>query len=177
MCSVSPNDLQSGLTPADLTRFVEAHGLDAQLLRLDVPTPTVQAAASALGVEPQQIIKSVLFLADEAPVLVISCGLERIDRRRLADVLGISRRRIKIAGSEQVLAITGYPAGAVPPFGHHTRLKTLVDAAVKDRVVVYGGGGDTNALLRLPVTSLMAVTQGEIVSGLAVPEVTLDSHE
>lgn len=147
----------------NLQQFIAAHAIDADIVHLDEGTPTVASAAAALGVTPRQIIKSVLFLADDAPVLVITNGLTRIHRKRLADTLGTSRRRVKIADAAQVQAITGYPVGAVPPFGHPQALPTLLDMGVLDETAVYGGGGELNALLYVTPGVLQRVTQAQIV--------------
>jgi len=105
----------------------------------------------------------VLFIADGRPVLVIANGLTRILRKRLADELAMSRRRVKMADGRQVEEITGYPIGAVPPFGHPQKLDTLLDEGVLQLAEVLGGGGETNALMRVTVPELQRVTSGLIV--------------
>ncbi|MCP4422301.1 MAG: YbaK/EbsC family protein, partial [Chloroflexi bacterium] len=80
----------------NLQQFIDEQGIEAEILHLTVDTPTVAAAAEALEVVPQQIIKSVLFLADGEPVMVIASGLARLNRKALADFLGVARRRVKI---------------------------------------------------------------------------------
>lgn len=147
----------------DLAQFITTHDIKAEIVRLPVETPTVAAAADAVNVKPEQIIKSLLFMADGSPVLVIANGLTRIHRKRLATVLDMSRRRIKIANAEQVLDITGYAVGAVPPFGHPTRLPTLLDAGVLVESTIYGGGGESNALMRLSTIELQRVIDGDVV--------------
>ncbi len=146
------------LTSQDLQTFIQAQQIEAEIVHLPEETPTVASAAAALNVEPRQIIKSVLFLADGEPLLVIANGTSRIARKQLADTIGMSRRRVKIASPEQVLAIGGFAVGTVPPFGHRTPFKTVVDSAVAEESLIYGGGGDINALLRLTPAELLRVT-------------------
>ena len=151
------------MNSTDLARYIEQHEIEAEILHLQSETPTVAAAAAVLGVQPEQIIKSVLFLADGRPVLVIANGLTRVHRKQLADALAMSRRRVKMADGQQVEAITGYPIGAVPPFGHPQRLDTLLDQGVLQEEVVFGGGGEINALMRVTVPELQRATCGRIV--------------
>ena len=151
------------MNSTDLARYIEQHEIEAEILHLQSETPTVAAAAAALGVQPEQIIKSVLFLADGRPVLVVANGLTRVHRKQLADALAMSRRRVKMADGQQVEAITGYPIGAVPPFGHPQRLDTLLDQGVLQEEVVFGGGGEINALMRVTVPELQRATCGRIV--------------
>lgn len=151
------------MNSTDLARYIEQNEIEAEILHLQSGTPTVAAAAAALGVQPEQIIKSVLFLADGRPVLVIANGLTRVHLKQLADALAMSRRRVKMADGQQVEAITGYPIGAVPPFGHPQRLYTLLDQGVLQEEVVFGGGGEINALMRVTVPELQRATGGRIV--------------
>jgi prolyl-tRNA editing enzyme YbaK/EbsC (Cys-tRNA(Pro) deacylase) len=156
------------LTSADLEHFIEARGVAAEILRLPHHTPTVDDAARALGVDPVQIVKSLVFMRDDAPVLVITNGPARVDRRRLAAALGVGRQRARFATPEQALAITGYVVGSMPPFGHRRPLTTLVDPGVAAQPLVYGGGGDVNAMMRLTPAELLRVTGG-VLEALVEP--------
>ncbi|GIK54522.1 MAG: YbaK/EbsC family protein [Chloroflexi bacterium] len=152
------------MNATNLQQYITQNQIDAEILFLEVETPTVEAAALALGVLPEQIIKSVLFLADKEPVLVIASGLARLNYKLLADYLGMSRRRVKIAGPDEVLVITGYVAGSVPPFGHVQPIRTVVETAVLSlpHPHIYGGGGDINALMKLTAAELQRVVGGEV---------------
>lgn len=147
----------------DLAQFILQKNIQAEIIHLPVQTLTVAAAAEALKVKEAQIIKSVLFLADGRPILVIANGTVKIHRKRLADSIDISRRRVKMASAEQVSQITGYEVGAVPPFGHTEKLDTLIDQAVFDETSVYGGGGERDALMHLTTEELRQVIQAQIV--------------
>ncbi len=152
------------LTGTDLQQFIEAHGIAATILPLDAHTATVSDAARALNVAAAQIIKSLVFLNDGHPLLVINNGLARVDRKKLAGFLGVGRKRVKFASADQALEMTGYVVGSMPPFGHRLKLTTLVDPAVTTLEVVYGGGGDLDAMLRVTPKELLRVTGAQVVS-------------
>ncbi|MEJ2749167.1 MAG: YbaK/EbsC family protein, partial [Anaerolineae bacterium] len=145
----------------NLTKFIADNEIKAEIVHLDADVLTVADAAEVMGVRPDQIIKTVLFLADGEPVLVIASGLARIAWKRLADYLGVSRRRLKTGNAQQVQTITGYVVGAVPPFGHEQALRTIVEQSVYDEAVVYGGGGEIDALMRLETAVLRQVVGDE----------------
>ena len=63
------------MNSADLQCFIDTHQIQAVILPMDQHTPTVPEAAKALGVEPWQIIKSLVFMIKDEPVLVINNGL------------------------------------------------------------------------------------------------------
>ena len=149
---------------SDLARFIEEQGITAELVHLSEDTPTVEAAAKAVNAHPDQIGKSILFLVDGEPQLVISNGLNRVDYKQLADYLELSRRRIKLAKAHDVLEITGYPVGTVPPFGHHQNLPTIIEAKVMAQSELYAGGGEINALVHLTTAELQRIIQAPVVS-------------
>lgn len=151
------------LSSTDLQHFIDTHGIAATILSLAEHTPTVPAAARVLGVEPEQIIKSLVFLVKEEPLLVINNGLARVDRRKVADALGVGKKQIKFASAAEALDITGYIVGSMPPFGHRQKLRTFVDRAVVRFETIFGGGGDINAMLRLTPAELLRVTGGEVL--------------
>lgn len=151
------------LTPFDLAAYIAAHGIAAEIVPMAVETPTVPAAAAALGVEPGQIIKSLLFLVRDRPVLAIASGETRVDRSALAGRYGVGKKQVRLADPETVLRLTGYPAGGVPPFGHPAPLPTLLDRRVAAWAAIYGGGGDDHTLLRIAPEELARVTGAEWV--------------
>jgi len=160
---------QTVCTPADpspssgqgLADFITKNTIVAEIVPMTAETPTVPAAAAALGVSPAQIIKSLLFLVRDQPVLVIASGETMVDRGILATRFGVGKKQIKLADPETVLRLTGYPAGGVPPFGHPAPLLTLLDRAVLAWDAVYGGGGDDHTLLRIAPGELARVTTAE----------------
>ncbi|MCP4693874.1 MAG: YbaK/EbsC family protein [Desulfobacterales bacterium] len=147
----------------DLQRFIDAQGVAAVILPMDEHTPTVPDAARALGVETDQIIKSLVFVINDEPLLVINSGLARVDRRKLAARLEVGRKRVKFATPERALAITGYVVGSMPPFGHREKLRTFVDPAATRMEVIFGGGGDIDAMMRLTPSELIRVTEAEVL--------------
>ena len=151
------------MTSADLQQFIDTHSIEATIIPLDGHTLTVSDAARELQVDTEQIIKSLVFRVANEPLLVINNGTARVDRKKLAKILGVGRKKVKFADSEAALSVTGYVVGSMPPFGHRTTLRTLVDRAVTGLERIYGGGGDINAMMRLTPAELVRITRAEIV--------------
>ena len=144
-----------------LSEFIRGVRVDAQVIPLQVETPSVERAAEALCVGTDRIIKSLLFQAKGGEcVLVIAAGTARVDFKKLAAVTGKDRWRL--AKPDVVEAVTGDPAGGTPPIGHAQKLRVLMDrkAAVLD--VVYGGGGALDCMLRVRVADIRRLTGAEI---------------
>jgi prolyl-tRNA editing enzyme YbaK/EbsC (Cys-tRNA(Pro) deacylase) len=107
--------------------------------------------------------RGLLFMVDDRPVLAITSGANRIDRRRIAKNFGVGRKRVRLADENQVQTATGYPVGAVPPFGHPEPLLTLIDSGILKHDVVYAGGGASDHLMRVETAEILRVTQGEVL--------------
>jgi Cys-tRNA(Pro) deacylase len=148
----------------DLQMFIDDHRVQATIIPLSEHTLTVGDAARALGVETDRIIKSLVFHVHGNPLLVINNGLARVDRRKLAAHLGVGRKKVKFASPETAYALTGFVVGSMPPFGHKQKLPTLVDTAITQMDIIYGGGGDVDAMMRLTPHELLKVSQAEVVS-------------
>lgn len=154
-------------TPDDLQRFLDEHGIEARLFRPAGETPTVEAAARAIGCAPEQVIKSVLFLVKRdgarEPALVLVAGTAQISYRALGALFGVGRKKVRMATPDEVIAYTGYPVGGVPPFGHPQPLPTFVDRTVLAQDVLYAGGGDDRTMMEVRLETLLRITQGRPV--------------
>ena len=134
--------------PAQLLAFLIEHEIEAQFIAPGTPMPTVVAAAAALGVPEEQILKTVLFAAeDDAYVVAVASGTRRINRERLAQAANLARPRA--ASPTTVFAVTGYPAGGVAPLGLPAGLPVIVDEHVAALSLAFAGGGTDDLLLQL----------------------------
>jgi prolyl-tRNA editing enzyme YbaK/EbsC (Cys-tRNA(Pro) deacylase) len=152
------------LTSTDLENFIHYSDIQGEVVRLQTPTPTVETAAQAVGVTPERIIKSILFLVDGQPLLVIAGGKARVDRRKIAARYGLSPKRVRLASPGEVLDLSGYEVGSMPPFGHLNPLPTLMDRRLigyeRD---YYAGGGGENVLLRILPAEILRISQAEVL--------------
>src|SRR5919201_1999619 len=91
-------------------------GLDLQVREFPEGTRTAQDAANAIGCAVDQIVKSLVFVADTDPVLVLTSGGNRVDVVKVGKQTGSAG--VRKADAEEVRAATGYAIGGTPPFGH-----------------------------------------------------------
>src|SRR6476646_7630079 len=101
-------------------------GLAIEVRRFPDGTKTAADAAAAIGVEVGQIVKSLVFLVDGAPVMALVAGDNRLDERKLSAANGGGR--VARADADAVRAATGFPIGGVPPLGHD--LPIVIDEAL-----------------------------------------------
>jgi prolyl-tRNA editing enzyme YbaK/EbsC (Cys-tRNA(Pro) deacylase) len=117
-------------------------GLDVDVKTLEKPTRTVAEAASAVGCQDAEIAKSIVFVADGDPVLVVASGSHRIDADKLAVLLDVAE--VRQASPDEVRSATGFPVGGVAPFGHD--LPVVLDETLLDHAQIWAAGGDGNTL-------------------------------
>lgn len=141
----------------DVRVWLHPHGIAVQELPAD--TSTAILAAAALGTTVDTIVKSLLFMVDGAPVLVLAAGDRKVNKRRLAEALGASAARL--ARPEEVTALAGYAVGGVPPVAHRQPLRTLVDRHLLAHPTVYAAAGAANAIFPVAPEQLLAMTGGE----------------
>ncbi|MFQ5578546.1 MAG: aminoacyl-tRNA deacylase [Anaerolineae bacterium] len=153
----------TAFTSDHVQQFITRHHIRATILHLAEDTPTVPDAARVLGVAEEQIIKSLVFLVQDTPILVIANGVKKVDARKLAARFEVGRKRVKLASAPAALQITGFVVGSMPPFGHKMPLTTFVDPPVIALPVIFGGGGDVHAMLKLTPAQLLEATRAEIL--------------
>jgi prolyl-tRNA editing enzyme YbaK/EbsC (Cys-tRNA(Pro) deacylase) len=128
--------------PASARRVATAAselGLPIEIQAFPDGTRTAEDAAQAVGCHVGQIVKSLVFVAGDQPVLALVAGDNRLDEARLAAVAGVDA--VRRADADEVRAATSYAVGGVPPFGHPTPLATWVDVDLLDHEVVWAAAG------------------------------------
>jgi len=152
------------LTPNDVQFALDSHRLGIQIRFFENSTATSQLAADNIGCELGQIAKSICFIVETKPVIVIASGDQRVDDRKLAGYFNISRKQIKLASPEECILYYGYAPGGVPPIGHRQPLRaTLLDDSLQRYADVYPAGGSSNAIFKVTLEQLQQITSGEFV--------------
>lgn len=145
-----------------MQEFLDSNRIDAEIIVPGADTPTVPAAADALGVRPEQIVKSLVFSdRNDETIIAVVRGTARVDRRKLSKATGL--RKPKLAPPELVHEVTGYRAGGTPPVGHREQLTVYIDDAVFNEPVVYAGGGDIDSMLRITPATIQTLTDAVVV--------------
>ena len=135
-------------------------GLAAEIRELSTSTRTAEEAATAVGTTVPRIVKSLVFLADDTPILALVSGSNLLDTERLGTVLG---KRISRADAATVRAATGFAIGGVPPLGHATPLDVLIDRDLLQFDVVWAAAGTPHAVFPIAPADLVRATGGRVM--------------
>ena len=128
---------------------LEKLNIPHRVFRHETPVDSLEKAASDRGQRPSQIVRTILFrVSEEEFALVLVAGPGQISWPALRKHLGQSR--LTMASEEEVLAATGYPRGAVSPFGLPTPVRILLDTSVleQDEVSIGSGVRSTTVIMR-----------------------------
>ena len=141
---------------------LRALGIDVDVRELAESTRTAADAAAAVGCEVAQIVKSLVFLVGDEPVLCLCAG----DRRVEPSALGEAARRAEAA---EVREATGFAIGGVPPLGHDRTLRTLVDPSLERFATAWCAAGTPHAVFEIETARLAtAVDRAGAPPGLFV---------
>lgn len=136
----------------------DGSGAPSAVRLLPAAVHTATAAAEALNVHVGQIANSLIFNADDAPLLVLTSGAHRVDTAGLAASIGVTR--LRRATPEFVRAHTGQPIGGVAPLGHPEPLRTLVDTELRGYDEIWAAGGVPQAVFPTTYAELLRITAG-----------------
>jgi prolyl-tRNA editing enzyme YbaK/EbsC (Cys-tRNA(Pro) deacylase) len=134
-------------TAMKLAQRLLERGLQVDVLMLDDSARTAKDAAAAVGCDVGQIVKSLVFVRDGEPVIVLCAGDRRVD----ADRLGL-----RAATADEARAATGFAIGGIPPLGHAGRLETVVDVSLRRFETVWCAAGTPNAVFEVGTGALIA---------------------
>lgn len=139
---------------------LEQLGFHVEITEFAESTRTAQEAAAAVNSTLGQIVKSLVFLAGEQPVLALVSGTNRVDMEKLTAVAG---GPIKRANADIVREATGFSIGGVPPVGHTTPLPTYLDRDLLQYDVVWAAAGTPNAVFPIAPDELQRITNATVV--------------
>lgn len=134
---------------------LRAAGLDAEVTELNESTRTAAEAARAVGSEVAQIVKSLVFLAGDEPIMILVSGANRVDVDLVGRTLG---RPVRQARAERVRAATGFAIGGVAPVGLATALPIYVDPALLAFDRVWAAAGTPRTVFPIAPAELVRIT-------------------
>ena len=132
-------------------KHLEEYGLADNIITLDESSATVELAAKALGCEPAHIAKSLTFMVNEQPVMIVTAGDVKIDNAKYKAKFGV---KAKMLTPEQVSELIGHNVGGVCPFGVNNGVDIYLDNSLKRFDCVYPAAGDSHTAVKLSLEEL-----------------------
>jgi prolyl-tRNA editing enzyme YbaK/EbsC (Cys-tRNA(Pro) deacylase) len=140
-----------------VSAFLRAAGAEARIEEFAVETATAADAAHAAGCDVSGIVKSLIVLCDERPVLALVPGDRRADTTKIALAAGAGKARI--AHAREVPVLTGFAPGAVAPFPLQRVERALIERVLLAEDELWVGAGSTRHMAVLPARELVRLTK------------------
>jgi prolyl-tRNA editing enzyme YbaK/EbsC (Cys-tRNA(Pro) deacylase) len=134
-------------------------GSSAEVIQVPDSTRTAVEAAAALGTTVAQIVKSLVFVADDQPLLVLTSGSERVSTENVRAIVGAKVTR---PDADTVRRLTGYAIGGIPPLAHDTPMRVLMDPHLLDYDIVWAAAGTPHAVFGIAPQELQRITGAEL---------------
>ncbi|MDQ6877442.1 MAG: YbaK/EbsC family protein [Candidatus Dormibacteraeota bacterium] len=145
--------------------WLAGSGVGVVVKQFPAGTRTASDAATAIGCEVGQIVKSLVFVAGGKPVVALMSGSNRLDEGRLAAVAGGS---VVKADAATVRAATGYAIGGVPPFGHATAVPVYMDRDLLLHGVVWAAAGRPDSVFEISPDRLRDLSHADVADLKAI---------
>lgn len=131
--------------------FFKTKGIENSIMEFDVSSATVELAAKALGCEEARIAKTLSFLVDENPILIVAAGDVKIDNAKYKSTFHTKAKMLKF---EEVEPLIGHAVGGVCPFGVNDNVKIYLDESLKRFKTVFPACGSANSAIELTIPEL-----------------------
>ena len=125
--------------------------MDGRIRELELSSATVELAAKALNVEGARIAKTLSYMVDGAPILIVAAGDIRVDNRKYKDTF---HTKAKMLTPDQAAELVGHAVGGVCPFGVNEGVKIYLDESLKRFETVFPAAGSGNSAIELTIPEL-----------------------
>ena len=135
--------------------YLKTYGLDTQIMEFPVSSATVAEAAKALSCEEKEIAKTLSFIVEGKPILIVAAGDAKIDNSKYKAEF---HTKAKMIPFEEVEALIGHAVGGVCPFGVNKGVTIYLDESLKRFDTVCPACGSANSAIKLTVEMLENIT-------------------
>ena len=125
--------------------------MEDRIRELDASSATVELAALALGCEPCRIAKTLSFLVQERPILIVMAGDAKIDNQKYKARFGA---KAKMLTPDEVVTLVGHEVGGVCPFGIKDGVTVYLDESLKRFPTVFPACGSGNSAIELTIPEM-----------------------
>lgn len=138
--------------------YLKGYGLENNIMEFNISSATVEEAAKALNCEEKEIAKTLSFLVNDEPILIVVAGDKKIDNPKYKAEFNTKAKMIPF---DEVEGYTGHKPGGVCPFGIKENVKVYLDDSLKRFNVIYSACGSSNSAVKLTIEELEKVSNYE----------------
>ena len=131
--------------------YFAAQGMLSRVMEFEVSSATVELAAAALSCEPCRIAKTLSFMVDGAPILIVAAGDAKVDNPRYKAQFGT---KAKMLTPDEAVELVGHAVGGVCPFATNAGVKVYLDESLKRFQTIFPACGSSNSAIELTIPEL-----------------------
>ena len=132
-------------------KYLQKYGLENKIMEFSVSSATVEEAARAINCKEEEIAKTLSFIVDDKPILIVVAGDSKIDNSKYKTEF---HTKAKMIPFDQVEKLTGHAVGGVCPFGVNPNVDIYLDNSLKRFEVIYPACGSSNSAVKLSLDEL-----------------------
>ena len=138
--------------------YMKKYGRENDIMEFGVSSATVSEAAQAIGCDEASIAKTLSFIVNNIPIVIVVAGDKKIDNRKYKDYF---HGKAKMVPYDKLAEIIGHEAGGVCPFGLNEGVLVYLDKSLKEHDIVYPACGSHNSAIKLSIDELENITNFE----------------
>ena len=131
--------------------YFSQFGMEDRILEFSVSSATVELAAVAVGCEPQRIAKTLSFMVEQKPILIVAAGDAKIDNPKYKAQFST---KAKMLSHDQAAELIGHAVGGVCPFAVNDGVAVYLDESLKRFATVFPACGSSNSAIELTIPEL-----------------------
>lgn len=132
-------------------KYLERYNLEDKIMEFTQSSATVKEAAKAIGCKESEIAKTLSFLIEDKPILIVVAGDCKIDNGKYKQEFG---KKAKMIPYEEVEKLIGHNVGGVCPFGINENVTVYLDNSLKKFDTIYPACGESNTAVKLTIEEL-----------------------
>lgn len=135
--------------------YLQKHGLENRIMEFDVSSATVSEAARVINCKEEEIAKTLSFIVDDKPILIVVAGDCKIDNSKFKAEFQTKAKMIPFDNVEELI---GHAVGGVCPFGINENVDVYLDNSLKRFKIVYPACGSSNSAVKLTLDELKKIS-------------------
>ncbi len=130
---------------------LKKYNLENKIMEFPVSSATVKEAALALNCSEAEIAKTLSFIVNDNPILIVTSGNQKIDNSKYKEEF---HTKAKMIPFDNVESIIGHEVGGVCPFGINNNVTVYLDESLKNFNIIYPACGSHNSAVKLTIEEL-----------------------
>ena len=131
--------------------YFKQFGIENRIQEFDVSSATVELAAKALNCEPERIAKSLSFMVNEKPIIIVVAGNVKVSNSKFKQQFSTKAKMLSFEEAENLI---GHKVGGVCPFGINEGVDVYLDDSLKKYETVFPACGSSNSAIELTIPEL-----------------------